>query len=645
MQYNIDFEIASVLVMTVILLHFICIRQFPSDKTRIFGMLLLTCIAESIFNILSCIGLANSALVPVAVNELLAFAFFIFEGLASYLLFRYFMAVCELEGKSRRVIKILGATPFALFLILLLTNPFTGFFFYFADGSYYQGFGAAFGYFYIAYYFAFDCVMVVLRRSVVDMRTKLIVAIYAVVAVVMIGIQYRVRGVLLTSVSNALVLLMVYMSMQNPRELIDIITSVGNEHAFRLQLKTMLEHKNEAHVITVHLTKFQHIHTILGIENSNNLLRKVAAFLHQIAGDGCVFRSSADSFALLVPVGKSKEIQSQIKERFEQDWEVQENHVMLPLNMVIQHYPQDFNSVSDFLGKNQFLLEQAVTEGNGAVVEMNTGLVRKYIRRTKVEMAMMRAIREKSFEVYYQPIYSIAENRIVSLEALVRLNDAEIGLVPPDEFIPLAERDGSILHIGEQVLEDACQFLAKHVLSNPSMGIRTIQVNVSMVQCLRKNLVETIVPIIQRYHIPPSMITLEITENTAVSTPELMLRHMKALGDMGVKFAMDDYGSGNSNCTYLIQFPFEEIKIDKQIVWAAFDNPTARVVLENEIRTISGLGRSIVVEGIETEEQSEAMKQLGVSYIQGYYYGRPMPPRECLRHIRQFNVEPENYAK
>lgn len=245
MQYNIDFEIASVLLMTVILLHFVCIRQFPSDKTRIFGMLLLTCIAESVFNIFSCFGLANSAFVPVAVNELLAFAFFIFEGLASYLLFHYFMTVCELEGKSRRVIKILGMIPFALFLIFLLTNPFTGFFYYFADGSYYQGFGAAFGYFYIAYYFAFDCIMVVLRRSVVDMRTKLIVAVYAIAAVVMIGIQYRVRGVLLTSVSNALVLLMVYMSMQNPRELIDIVTSVGNEHAFRLQLKTMLEHKNE----------------------------------------------------------------------------------------------------------------------------------------------------------------------------------------------------------------------------------------------------------------------------------------------------------------------------------------------------------------------------------------------------------------
>lgn len=578
MRYNIDFEIASALIMTVILLHFICIRQFPGYRTRIFGMLLLVCIAESVFNILLCIGLANSALVPETVNGLLAFAFFMFEGLVFYLLFSYFMAVCEREGKKRWIAR---------------------------------GFMAG----------------------------------YVLVAVIMIGLQYMMRGMLLVGVSNALVLLVLYMSMQNPREMVDIITSVGNEHAFHLQLKAMSEHKNEAHVITVHLTKFWHIHTILGIENGNKLLCRVAVFLHQLAGDGCVFRSSADSFALLVPVGKSKEIQAQIKARFEQDWEVQENHVMLPFNMVIQHCPQDFNSVSDFLGKNQFLMEWAVTGGNGSVVEMNTDLVNRYIRRTKVEMAMMRAIREKSFEVYYQPIYSIAENRIVSLEALVRLKDDEIGLVPPDEFIPLTERDGSILHIGEQVLEDACQFLAKHVLSNPSMGIRTIQVNVSTVQCLRKNLVETIVPIIQKYHIPPAMITLEITENTAVSTPDLMLRHMKALGDMGIKFAMDDYGSGNSNCTYLIQFPFEEIKIDKQIVWAAFDNPTARVVLENEIRTISGLGRFIVVEGVETEEQSEAMKLLGVSYIQGYYYGRPMPPMECLRHIRQFNVESENYAK
>ena len=103
--------------------------------------------------------------------------------------------------------------------------------------------------------------------------------------------------------------------------------------------------------------------------------------------------------------------------------------------------------------------------------------------------------------------------------------------------------------------------------------------------------------------------------------------------------------SGNANCSYLIQFPFKEIKIDKEIVWASFRNPTAKMVLENEIRIIHGLGLPLVVEGIEEKEQSDVMERLGVEYIQGYYYGKPMPAAECLRHIRQCNVMPENYAK
>jgi EAL domain-containing protein (putative c-di-GMP-specific phosphodiesterase class I) len=149
----------------------------------------------------------------------------------------------------------------------------------------------------------------------------------------------------------------------------------------------------------------------------------------------------------------------------------------------------------------------------------------------------------------------------------------------------------------------------------------------------------------EKYHIPPSMITLELTEGIAVEMPERMLCHMDELGKQGVSFAMDDYGSGNSNCSYLIRFPFQEVKIDKEIVWAYFNSETAKIVLESEIRTLKKLGRKIVVEGIENREQSEAMERLGVDYIQGYYYGKPMPEAECLRYIRNFYMEPVEYGR
>ena len=638
MQYNYDFEIASLLIMMIILLHFIFVRQFPVDKTKVFGMLLLSCTAECCVNILSCIGLANADLVPQIVNEILAFAFFLLEGLSAYLLFRYFVVICEFKGRSRKLVVIFGGVPFLIFLGGVILTPLIGFFYYFVDGVYYQGFGAAFGYVYIAYYFVLNMALVVRRYRVVSLRTKISICMYTVVAVGMIVLQYRVRGVLFTSVGNAVMLLMLYLAMQNPSEMLDPVTKVGNERAFLTQMKNILGHKSQMILLTVHLRQFHHIHGVLGIDNSELLLQDVGTYLYRLCGKFHVFRTSTDTFTVLAETAEqSKMIREAIEERFSQNWVIQENHIELDMDMVVQHYPEDFQVIPEYLGMRQLLLERAAESGKQAVIEADASLMEQYRRRSKVEMAMLRAIREKSFEIYYQPIYSIEEKSIVSLEALVRLHDEELGDISPDEFIPLAERDGNIIHIGEQVLEDCCKFLSKHVLSNESLGIRTVQINISMVQCLRQNLSETIIPVLERYHIPPSMITLELTERTAISAPERMKKHMKELGELGITFAMDDYGSGNSNCSYLIQFPFKEVKIDKEIVCAYFNNDTAKVVLENEIKTMRKLGIPLVVEGIETKEQSAEMERLGVGYIQGYYYGKPLPQKECLRYIRRFN--------
>lgn len=638
MQYNYDFEIASFLLMAIILVHFVCIRQFPEEKTKVYGRLLITCTAECCANILSCIGLANAALVPQIANEVLAFAFFALEGLASYLIFRYVMTVCEFQGRSKRVVWFLGGVPFLLFSLLVLLTPWIGFFYYFEDGVYYQGFGAGMGYAYIAYYFLLDILLIIRKHRVVNLRTKMIMTLYTAAAIGMIVIQYHVRGLLLTSVGNAIILLTLYMAMQNPNEMLDDVSGVGNESAFLSQLKNILNRRRDVTILTIHLTKFHHIHTVLGMENSNELLHEVGNYLYRLCGKFHVFRTAGDTFTVLVDTPEEyKGVEETIRERFGRDWIVRNNHVVIPVNMVVQRYPKDFDTIPEFMGMCQFLIECAGEAGNRAVIETDEALLEKYRRRLKVEMAVLKAIQEKSFEVYYQPLYSIKEKRIVSLEALVRLKDEELGFISPDEFIPLAERDGNIIHIGEQVLEECCKFLARHALSNESLGIRTVHVNISMAQCLRKNLTETIVPVLERYHIPPSMITLEITERTAISTPERMQKHMRELGEMGISFAMDDYGSGNSNCSYLIRFPFQEVKMDKDIVWASFENESARIVLENEIRTIKQLGISLVVEGIENEKQSKAMEQLGVDYIQGYYYGKPLPEKECLRYIRNFN--------
>ena len=182
MQYNYDFEIASLLIMTIILLHFVFVRQFPGEKTRVFGWLLFVCEAECLMNILSCVGLANAALVPQRLNEVLAFAFFVLEGASSYLVYRYFMAACAIRGRERTVFAAAGIIPFAAFLVLVAVTPVTGFFYYFSDGSYYQGVGADYGYAYIVIFFLLDLLIVVRQHKYTTLRTKVIVCAYTAVA-------------------------------------------------------------------------------------------------------------------------------------------------------------------------------------------------------------------------------------------------------------------------------------------------------------------------------------------------------------------------------------------------------------------------------------------------------------------------------
>lgn len=646
MQYNYDFEIAAFLLMAVILLHFLFIRQFPTDKAKIFRALLITCFAECGGNILSSVGLEYADSVPQIVNEILAFAFFLLEGLCSYLIFRYVMVLCEFEPKHNRIIMAIGTIPFAIFEILALLTPFIGVFYYIEDNQYHQGFGANFGYYYLVFFYILDMILVLVRRKRIDLRMKVIIILYTVVAIGAILIQFMVRGLLLTSISNLFIILMLYLSMQNPSELLDPITGIGNESALLLQLKDKMSHNKRMLVVTLDICQFHQINALFGMENSDALLSEIGKFLYYTGEKFHVFHNSGDIFTLILEDDESgRTTIEKIRKRFHDEWMINGNHIVVDVVIAVKHFPRDFTTVEEYVGIRDYLLDRAKHNAKQQIFETDLELIEEYRRRSEVSLALRRAIENRSLQVYYQPIYSLREKRIISLEALARLNDEKLGFVPPDEFITLAEKNGSIIQIGEIVLEECCKFLSKHVLSNTSLGIRTIQINVSVAQCMQQNLKESIVPILEKYHIPPSMITLEITESTAINAPGLMQRHMRELGELGIAFAADDYGSGNSNYSYLIKFPFKEIKIDKEMTWEYFKSETARIILENEIRTMDKLGIPIVVEGIETKEQSDAMEQLGVTYIQGYYYGRPLPETECLRYIRNFNSDSEEYGR
>lgn len=256
----------------------------------------------------------------------------------------------------------------------------------------------------------------------------------------------------------------------------------------------------------------------------------------------------------------------------------------------------------------------------------------QYKERERIEAMLHSALEEDRIEVFYQPIYSTKLRRFVSAEALVRIRDQEGTIVPPGKFIPIAERNGLISQIGECVFDKTCAFIRKNQLKE-RYGIEYVEVNLSVRQCEDSKLAETYIQIMEKHRLEPSYISLEITESASIKLRDNLLKNMRQLMDYGVRFALDDFGNGESNLNYIVDMPVSIVKFDRDMTQSYFSSYKAKFVMEAAMRMIQDMKLEIVSEGVETREQAEAIGELGIEYIQGYYFSKPLPGEEFLEFV------------
>ena len=261
-------------------------------------------------------------------------------------------------------------------------------------------------------------------------------------------------------------------------------------------------------------------------------------------------------------------------------------------------------------------------------------------RQSEVDKAIHRAIKNKSFEVYYQPIWENETNSIVSCEALCRLKDSELGQISPAEFIPIAESTGSIIALGDIVIEKVCNDICN--LRFMDLGIKYVEINLSLYQLRNKELADRIMDYLNKYNIPSSMINLEITESRDFLETSGVKNFMAYLMERGFTFSLDDYGTAYSNLTNVMSIEYKNIKIDSSILWKSVDDTNTRQLLELTIKTFRNLGNSIIQEGVETKEQLDMVIAAGANLIQGYYFSKPLPPLEFVKFVESFSNKSDN---
>lgn len=253
----------------------------------------------------------------------------------------------------------------------------------------------------------------------------------------------------------------------------------------------------------------------------------------------------------------------------------------------------------------------------------------------RIEELVHNALNDNRLEVYFQPIYNAEAKKFTSAEALIRMKDDNGNFVPPDIFIPIAEKSSLIIDIGTFVLEEVCRLISEEQLSD--YGLEYIEVNISMVECLQSNLSSNVMSILKKYHVFPSQINLEITETSASEFTDIVDTNIQTLFSKNISFSLDDFGTGYSSLSRILSLPLKLIKIDKTLVQAPFVSAEKKsmILLENFVKTAISTGSEIVAEGVETQEMARQIIGLGCKYIQGYYFSKPLAKAEFVKAIRE----------
>lgn len=426
----------------------------------------------------------------------------------------------------------------------------------------------------------------------------------------------------------------------------DALTDLPNRAHFedRVPQALSLAQRNQqmVAVVLLDLDRFKNINDTLGHAVGDGLLRAVAdRLLGRMRGSDTVARFSGDGFALLLTqLSRSRDI-AKIAERAKGDAiEIVENilnglkkpfeigglELFVTASVGISVYPHDGSDAHSLVQNASVAMSRVKESGGGGCEFYSAEMNSKSLERLALESDLRRAVEREEFFLHYQPQVDAQSGEILAVEALIRWQHPTLGLIPPLDFIRVAETNGLIVPIGEWTLKKACA----EVRSWKEEGLPPIRlsVNLSARQFEQTNLLRMIDRAVADTGFEPELLEFEITESAVMKDPEQAIDTMRRLKAKGIQVAIDDFGSGYSSLSYLKRFPIDRLKIDQSFVREATTNSTDAAIITAIVTLARNLGLKVIAEGVETPEQLTILRQLGCNEIQGYLFSRPLPTDE-----------------
>ena len=620
MTTNIHYLIAAMAVLLVVLWQYSRQRQMDDRNSLMFRRLLRVVSLDVAAELVST-GFILYAPYSFNVCRMLSnTVFYLFQALLPLLLLYYVCTLCTSRVIAPSTVLRMGIPTIAL-VFVILTNPFTEILFYFDSTGYRHGPWYLLLYVSALLHIAGAAVFVAVHRASVSRRT--LTELLAVFALAALGIAAQAvnPSVLTTGFGLSLSILAMYLTINNPCACMDSLTGLNDKQYLLRRMDELTDAHKAFHIITVYAYQLDHINKVAGVQNGDEFLRRAAERMQEIA-DRNVFRISGKRFLLMTfSLREYETCLTRLRQLFHT--QPDDAHAApTPVILCGVVNAEKLGTSGLVLDYAEYLESLVSRSGETQVIQNDRKTMDSFHYNKQVEQFLHRAIAEDLFEVYYQPVYSLHQQRFVTLEALSRLRHPELGWISPDIFIRLAEKNHLITQITELQLRRVCRFLCE----NPALraSIANVKINLSPLDLIQSESGSHLVRILGEYGLPCSCFQFEITETVATEYSASLTRVAESLQAAGIGLCLDDFGSGYANLNTVMQLPFSVIKLDRSLLFHICTDKKAALFYQ-----------SIVAEGVETQEEMELLRSWNVDMIQGYYFSRPLPPDDLLRLLTE----------
>ena len=634
-DYIFRYDVAAVLICIAVMLSYFRENRIKTKISESFTALTWQCLVSSLFDILSIFLLKYITPSTVWLNYIVNIIYYFFFNAMPLC---FYLCLYFLSERNALMPRKQYWTFFGIYLgfsVLLFSTPFTHLLFWFDDKLTFRHGPLFYGYYVLAvFYVVVGMVHFMRHQKQFTKNQTFSLMFYFTCCFIAAIVQAFFPRLMITGFVFSLAVLITFLSLENPDDYFDKETGIYNRLAFKIKAMENFDANKRMFIIGIYGEQLAPILRSIGETNRRAFYDTVFSFLKETCGRSNVFRLTYEKVAIMLSADEEAECNQIVEEiwsflRMPIKCGTVELSIGVNIKTIIT--PDDVSTIEDLLDLVGDSLEEKITVKEGSSIRADIKLLEKRRRENKIIQILEDAMNTNAFGIAYQPIYNISKAAYTSVEALLRLKSEELGDISPEEFLPLAEKNGLALQIGNYVFKEVCKFISENKLWEK--GIETVHVNLSVIQCMQEKLYEHLLEIMDYYNLDYKYVNLDVTETTTIVANEILLRNMNALMNHSVNFSLDNYGTGLSNTNTLVKYPFKIVKLDKTLVHSAINNEKARIILHKTVSMIKDLNMEVVAEGVEDLGEYDLVVYLGCDYIQGFMFSNPLTPEAYLKFV------------